>query len=313
MGIAGISALNAANTAYEAAFQSLFSGLPSQVASQFTHVMNVPQAKVVNVPVIEAFPRYREWLGAKQFKDLKAYSFNIDLKKYEASIEIPRWDVEHDQTGAVAATLSAFVASKAAWLDDIVITSLLANPTCYTGDALLANTHVGAATGFTTDNLETTAFSFANYRTARDALRSMADASGKPLGVSPTHVLVGPLSERIALEVTGSDRPVTLSTAGGMDAGASVQAAVTLKNYIGGDCQVMVSEFITGNEWFVMDLSKPGLRPMLFCQSRPFQALSQTAMDDEGRFINDVFRYSIEGDGAPAAGLWQLIYGSVTA
>ena len=310
MGITSIQSIQNANTVFEAAFQKLFAGGPQGFARQFTQV--IPnKAKALNIPVVSAFPRFREWVGAKQYLEPKAYSFTLTTTKYEASIEVPRFDVEYDLTGAVGSMLSNFVASSEFWLDDLVVAALIANPTAYDGSALLSATR-SWSTG-NVDNLEAAAPTFALWQTARKSMRLNTDERGKPLGVKPTHLLVGPTNERIGMEITGSDRPATLSTAGGMDAGASVQAAVTLSNYIGGDCALMVSDYITGNQWFAMDLSKPGLRPMIYGEAAAPHAIYQTALDGESRMERDVFKYSIEADGVVGAGLPQLLHGSVSA
>ena len=75
----------------------------------------------------------------------------------------------------------------------------------------------------------------------------------------------------------------------------------------------LVSPWITGSQWFLMDLTKGGLRPMMAAEMRAFEAVSQDQMTDDDRFKRNVFNFSLEGDYGPAAGLWQLIGGRIAS
>lgn len=114
------------------------------------------------------------------------------------------------------------------------------------------------------------------------------------------------------MEVTGSNRPSPFNSSGAQDASSSVVAVHSFENYIGGSCQVIVSPRITGNEWFLFDLSKP-VKPWLLAEFRAPVAHSQTDPLSDARFELDEYRWSIEADASPIPGAWQLAYGSVTA
>jgi phage major head subunit gpT-like protein len=45
------------------------------------------------------FPRLREWVGDRVFKDMQAHGYEITNKKYEASVRVERTVIEDDATG----------------------------------------------------------------------------------------------------------------------------------------------------------------------------------------------------------------------
>ena len=310
MGIAGNANLISAQATYLALYQELFANGPSGVAALIAQTVPV-SGKRLSVPVVTSFPRLREWIGSRVSKDLRAFRQDIDIKTYEATTTLPRLDVDADQSGAVGAHLRSFLASAASQIDDVMIAGLIANTQAgYDGVSLLNASHpFSSSTG---NNLTTDALGFASFRAAKAAMRAFADEDGRPLGVNPTHMLVGPQLERTALEVVGADRPVPYS-ASAQDASSSIVAATTITNVYQGECQVIVSPWITGNQWFLMDLSKPGLRPITRAVYREVEPV-ETQVDGMSsylRFEYDEYAFALEGDFTFAPGLWQLIYGRV--
>lgn len=45
------------------------------------------------------FPRFREWIGDRQVKSLAAHDFTIKNRKFEATVSIPRDDIDDDNYG----------------------------------------------------------------------------------------------------------------------------------------------------------------------------------------------------------------------
>lgn len=309
MGIANSSGLASANTTFLAAHESVLALGPQGVHPAFAEIIK-SDGLSVELDMVTAFPRAREWTGAKQIKDLRAYTQTINLTTYESSISLRRTQVEYDKSGAVSRALTNFAGQSAYWYDDILIAALVANTwTGYDGVTLLNDSHPNSNS--TGDNLSTVALSFAQKKAAVLAMESFADEDGRPLGMFPTHLLVGPTLRQTAMEVTGSDRPVYANNTGA-EAASAVVVVNTLPNYVGGDIQVVVSPFITGNQYFFMDLSK-GAKPCVMLENRAPEAIEITDMNSAQRYFNDEYHFAIEADIKPAAGLWQCVYGSVTA
>lgn len=313
MAIANVSGILAAQSRFTAAYSAMFGAGPGGVAPLFT--MDVPtDGLATSIPVITSFPRFREWVGSKQVADVRALMQTVLLKTYEKTVGFSRKEVVYDPSGAVGAGIDNWVANAAqAGFDDIAIASLIANTQLgYDGVSLLNASHpFSFSTG---NNITTTALSFESYRAARAAMALFADELGTPLGVTPKTLLVGPQLERIAKEIAGPLRPTNVSSAGLYDQAASVVGMATLENVFQGDITVIVSSWITGTQWFLMDTTKAGLRPYIRTVAREFEPIfiDGAEMSASDRFFKDKYYFSIEGDSSFAPGLWQLIYGKVT-
>lgn len=307
MAITDVSAHENANTLYEAALSELFTVGPDDVARAMTASYST-SAKVGSINVLASLPQVEDWIGDKIFKAPRAYSFTTDIGKFQASIELPRRDFEGDQLGVVNRQIQGFLANNRSWFTKLVTEKLLANTwTGYDGVTLLSNSHPD--TDSTGDNLSTAQLSFDAYKTARQAVYQFEDEYGTPVGGPPDILMVGPVNERLALEVTGSLRPVRVAADGSVDAGTGI-AAVNLENYIG-DAAVVVNQWIPDDSWFVVRGNAPG-------NAKPFgyfdvgsRSVQMNSMDDEGRYMRDVFRFSIEIDGAFFPLAWQTIYGAI--
>lgn len=310
MPVVGQSNFDAADTAYRAAHEEFFAGGPEQVSDMFTEVIPT-SLYYTELDVTTAFPRVREWVGSKVFKDFRAQKQTIELTKWETSTSLNRLRTQYS-AGNVERAIRTFFQKSQFWRDDIMFTMLLANSlTGYDGEALLSNSHPNV-NGTTADNLTTSALSQTTLRSGIEAMEDLTDEDGTPLGVFPTHLFVGPALRRTAFDITGSDRPLTIGDDGSLDSATTTNAALHVPHYVGGELTVVISPWITGNEWLLFDLSK-NEKPLIWLSAREPEAVSLDRMDDPNRFHNDDFLYSIEADGQRAVGLWQLAYGSVTA
>ncbi len=309
MGMAGSDNLTVAQAQYEALFQEFFGGGVPGAAQLFAQEVDVPGRRL-SVPVATSFPRIRRWLGDKIFKSLRAFRQDIDVDPWEASIELDRLDVMADPTGVVDTVIRAFLGSEVSSFDDMVFTELLANPVGYDGVSLLNDAH--PFSNGTGDNLTTAAISHVDVRLMHEQMRGFQDEDGRPLQVVPNTLLVGTDLEHEALEIAGADKPIFFNNTGA-EAAAAVIGGVVIENVTKGRYNVVVSEWITGNQWFLMDLRRPGLRPIIVPKFRSFEPQMQDRMDAEGRFVADKVRASLEGDYGVGAGLWWLVGGRIAA
>lgn len=309
MGVTAIEKLDNASTAFRAAYDEFFAGGPPTAYEAITEIIPNDSAKV-ELDVVAAFPRVREWLGPKQFKDLRAYSQSITVTKYEISHEISRTDLLYKSNGQIARAIRTFMEQGRFFYDDLLFAALIANTwTGYDATALLSDTHPNSNS--TGDNLTTSALTQATLDAGIQAMEGFQNEDGKPLGTFPTHLFVGPQQRKIAHDLTGSDRNIAISNAGAPDATSNVVAVGNLPNYVGGMINVVVTPWISGTKWFLVDASKSA-KPMCFVENRAPEAVAMDQMTSDARFLLDVYRYSVECDGAVAAGLWQTIYGDVT-
>ena len=263
----------------------------------------------LTIPTTMSAPRVRKWLGDKVVKALRALVQDIDVDPWEATIGIERKYVDYDSGGTVTAMLTAFLGREVTAFDDVVFQTLLDNPVGHDGVSLLNDSH--PYSNSTGDNLTTDALSYSSWVAMKAQMADFTDEDGTPLGVRPNVLLVGPSNEQKALEITGAQRAVAI-TSSGVEGTSSVVAAYMRDNPYG-QAAVLVADWITGGQWFAMDLTKPGMKPLVVAEARAFEPITQDEMTDESRFRRDKYLYSLEGDYGVGAGLWQLIGGRIAA
>lgn len=314
MTIAGASNLATSQITVDAMFNELMaarSTMPdlSEIACNTITVTG----RTVNVPVVAAMPTLREWLGAKYENVLRAYAQSITIKRYEATVGIDRLEVEADQSGVVGNMIRAFLADNIRGYEGVLTTNILANTALgYDGVAQFSASHPNTAS--TGNNLTTSALTPSTYNAGRTAMRLFTDENGTSYNASPTHLVVGPAQERMALEITGATRPMAVSNAGAYDGTSNIVGGVTIPNVFVGEQIVIVNQKFTGNQWMLLDLSKPA-KPFTKAVFRNLQPIVKDGgdMTADSRFFQDKYFYSLEADVALVPGAWQLSYGSVTA
>lgn len=313
MGITNGTSLDAANTAFTTAVNSIFDGSPEATYTIFTDQFDADGESIEQV-LLDGTPPLREWGnsgGPKQVFDLRAHGKNYPIRQFESSFSLPGTKVRGDKSGVVAHRIGQLAGSLPAKMDRLIVTQLVTNQTGYDGVSLLNDTHPNVGTGCTSDNLTTSALSFSTADTARQALEEMGDENGNFLGLTATHLLVGTAQKRVGMEITGSDRPYAVGTAGALNSGGI--GAVNLPNYYhGGSLNLIVSPYLTGNEWFMFALNTP-VRPYGLATFRASVIVPKDDERDDNRFFQDEYIWSVEADVIPHPGAWQCVYGSVTA
>ena len=304
------SNLAGAQSAFVALFQEAFNAHSGPYLHDLLSLDYKTDARFVRVPVVASMPGLRRWTGSKYFKSPRAYELTNTILSYEKSIELDRLDLDSQGSDAVAQQLSVFLGSAKRDLTKLLWTAIKANTwTGYDASTLLADSH--PHTNSSGDNLTTSALSHSALKSGKAAMRRFQDEDGNLLDMAPTHLIVGPAQENLAKELTGAFRPVYVN-ASGAEATSSVVAATTSPNAFQGDMVVFVCPEIAGNEWAIADLSKPGLRPVVRYVKRELEPVMQNQMTDEGRFLFDKYRFSVEGDFVYGPGAWQTIYASVS-
>lgn len=312
MPIVNKSNLDAVETAASTALNSIFDQGFQSTFEQFVTRVDGSGQSYIHLVLVDGMPVIREYTqGSKYFKSPRAYKQEVSRRRWERSVRLPVDDIDGDASGVIAQRMGAWAGRVAQDLDKIVFDELLGNPTGYDGTTLMSNSH--SNTGGTSDNLQTAAITFSLFNTARAAMREVADEDGEPIDVIPSLLVVGPDQERIAMEVTGSDRWVGIDTSGAQDQTSNVNAAVLLPNFVGGSVSVISTPRITGNEWFLMDTTKGEAKPMVLVDFQAHEVVFKDQATDDNVFHNDEVLASITLKASPAAGSWQCIHGSVTA
>ena len=255
---------------------------------------------------LSEFPRMRQWIGDKTISALAAHSYTIVNDDWESTIEVDRNDIEDDNLGIYGpqAQMAGYAARQFA--DELVFALLnngfsAAEGKCYDGKAFFAADHpLGAKSvsnkGAAALSTATYAAAKASFGAARIALRKLTDEDGRPLGVTPSVLVVPPALEDTARGLMAVDR---------LEDGKP--------NIYRGQAEVVSDARLTSDTaWFLLDATQP-IKPLIYQERRAPQFVQQTEMDSDAAFMRRKYRYGVECRGAAGYGFWQMAYGSTGA
>ncbi|MGD8388947.1 MAG: Mu-like prophage major head subunit gpT family protein [Desulfobacteraceae bacterium] len=138
--------INQANLAgiyrsFSTIFNEAFEGAPSM---QGQVAMEAPSTgKSVDYKWLGDFPMMKEWFGDRVIKDLSAFHYEIINKRYEATVEVDRDDIEDDQIGVYTPMLQGLGQSAKQHPDILVFALLKAGfeTPCYDGQYFFDDDH----------------------------------------------------------------------------------------------------------------------------------------------------------------------------
>lgn len=305
------SKLDTINTVAHTAFQDAFGQRPEDSFGQWTDVVPVSSGLSVDNAVVETLAKWRKFTGQKKFGGSRAFSQNIEIETYSYDIELPFDHVMFDNTGLVERSLEQQMQQAQNELGQVVYDKLADNPTGIDGVSLLNNSHPHVGGSGTSDNLIGSGIDASQLRTAVQKFREMKNAEGQPLLAQPTHLMVGAADEEQAKLITNSEKPVGVDQDGKINDSGTVAGATNMRNFTGGSIDVIVNPRITtADEWYLMDLSTPNLRPMMAFQWEAPTLVSKNDPEDDNVFHRRSLLWSITAVFAPAAGDWRRVVGN---
>lgn len=231
----------------------------------------------------------REWIGPRVALNLAERTHVVVNRKFEGTIQIPRDQLEDDNLGMYAGGLVPQLAQAAKKHPDKLFLELLAaNPVGFDGVALFHDAHPNfnvTGTGATTyDNNFALALDATNFNTVRSAMCKYVGEDGRPLGVLPRLLIVGPVLEKAAREI------VNASLVAGASGGYT--------NVMQGWADVLViPELSSDTQWYLADVSKP-IKPFALQVRRAPEFASRDSLTDPQVFEQEVFTYGVSSRGA---------------
>jgi phage major head subunit gpT-like protein len=249
------------------------------------------------------FPKMRKWVDEKYVKALEAFKYSVVNDDFEATVEVDRNHIEDDTLGVYApqAQMAGF---SAAQLPDEIVYDLVNDAftaKCYDGKAFCATDHKVGKNTFSNKGtaalvITTLAAAQASYGAARTAMRKFKDEDGRPLGIIPNVLLVGPALEDTARALMTVDR---------LEDGKP--------NPYKGTAEVLVDAHITSDTaWFLLDTTKP-VKPFIYQERKAPVFVSQTNPEADDVFTRKKFKFGAEARAAGGYGFWQLAWGSTGA
>jgi phage major head subunit gpT-like protein len=237
--------------------------------------MKVPSGSSQNdYTWLSRFPKMIKWLGSKTVKALKAFTYTVVNDDYEATVEVDRNDIDAELKNDAFINL------------------------CFDGQYFYDTDHVVA--GASVSNKGTAALSAAtkalvaaSYGAGRLAIMNFKDDEGRPLGLIPNLLEVGPALEATAKLICNNkkledDKP----------------------NPYVGTAEVVVNPRLTSSTQWMLHVTNRPLKPYIYQERKAPAFVQQTNPDTEDVFMRKKFKFGAEARAAGGYGLWQLSYGS---
>jgi phage major head subunit gpT-like protein len=134
-------------TGFTAVFNAAFQETPTWYERV---AMTVPaNTRIIDYKFLLDFPMVREWIGDRQISSLEPKAYQVEIKDWEATIEVDRNDIEDDQLGFYNPIIAA-LAQEARKHPEKLMADLMAggfDTACYDGQHFFATDHpVGPGT-----------------------------------------------------------------------------------------------------------------------------------------------------------------------
>ncbi len=246
---------------------------------------------------LSSIPGMREFVDERQAYGLREYSFTIENKTWESTIEVERAALEDEQYGQIRLRVQTLAEAAGRHKDQMVLELIRDGfaGECYDGEAFFSDSHpTGDATQ---SNTGAAALSGAALQSAISQMAKLKDEQGRPLAVEADTLVVPPDLEWAALEILSSV----------LDPDGSTNAANPLR----GRLDLIVSPHLSDTDnWFLFS-TKRALKPLILQERTPveFEALDAGSGSSDA-FMRDRFYYGVRARYNAGYGLWQLAYGS---
>lgn len=248
-------------------------------------------------------PAMREWIGDRKFSGLDSQTYSLQNKDWESSIEVDRNAIEDDRIGIIRPRISQLASEARRHQEAGMIAAVIAGNTAtglaYDGQQFFDTDHKDPGATFQTNQSNkltgtgTTAAQIrADYDAARAAMFNLKDGEGRPMGITPSHVLVPPALEGAFRQLLNADMVPDAS------------AGVT--NIWKGSAGLLVSPYLTdANDWYLLALNQP-VKPFIFQNRRPVQFTALDSPTAENVFRRKKFQYGVDARYAFGYAFWQM-------
>ncbi len=312
MAIQTATNLTAASTFYSTIFTTAFQGdaVSGNNYKAYTFV-DSKKGTAYQAPFVDALTMGREWQGKKVYIPAKANKINIPTVPYEASTSVAAVTFDQDPEFAQAA-IRQWVSGQVNFINNQVVAKLIlaGSTTGYDGVAFASAAHPRINGLTDQSNTTSSGLSAITYNAARAAMRGFTDAAGRPLGVAPKILLVGPANEDVARSILESKDIVrNVTNAGVINGTSNVVAATSTENMFTKDgVQVVVEPLLVGsqaNYWFLLGSVNGFSAPVIVNLASAPQPTDDTAIYKSG---NAEYKFSIEAQMSIGFGVWQHAY-----
>jgi len=237
-------------------------------------------------------PQMLSMVDELEIKQVDSTTYTITNDEFAVGMAVKRKDIEDEKWGAIATRSSQLGRVAARHPNKLLIAALVAGDTdaCYDGDAFFSTHSTRGEQTATQSNLLTqTGTSTANVKTdlglALKAMRSFKAENNEPYNEAIRNVAIvahpnleGAMMEAIYGQLLG----------GG-------DSNVALRNY-----QIVPyfsSRLSDEDEWYMLDVTSSGLRPLIFQDRRPLTFTAQTDPSSDSVFYKHAYNFKVDWRG----------------
>jgi phage major head subunit gpT-like protein len=244
-------------------------------------------------------PTMREFIDERVPTGLRVFEYAISDQVWEASIAVERRALEDEQYDMIRMRVQDLALEAARHREQLVINALLANGVGYDGKPLFSTNHEEGESGIQS-NLISGALSTETLQDAIAQMMSIKDDRGRPMGIMPDTLLVGPALQWLAMELLESPVVVQVSTSA---------SYTPYRNVLQGKLRLIVSPYISGSDaqkWFLLDTSR-AVRAVILQERRdvPLEFAALDRPTHESVFMRDKVFYGVRARYGVGYGLWQ--------
>lgn len=274
MGIAGSIKLEAARTTFLALADGVFAGLKAIESTVFTRTAPV-SGMFLEVNALGATGKVAEIIGTRSYQSLRAYANRVRVKRWgPPALRLQAMEIDADTDGLVGSKLAEYMSLVEAFYEDPIFDTLLGNPTCLDGGALLSATHSYGTAGGTWSNLASGVLTPSTMFTMYAAGTGLLLETGKSAGIRFDTLMGGGNNEKMIDDLCGADRVIPIAATGLENYSAAVAAGVK-SNWANAKLKGVTAARITGTSkdqsWFMFDTRNESGKPIVLGQKRaPF-------------------------------------------
>jgi phage major head subunit gpT-like protein len=297
--------LDALFTGYNQAFRDAFA-LAGIDYLQFCMEVTTG-TKITEFPFLEQLSGMREWLGPRQVKNISSNKLQVAARHFEDTVGIPVDDIEDDQYGVYTPIVGQMGQNAGNLTGELAFAALVGNGNWLDGAAFFGTTRKFGSN--TIANYVASALTPTTYGAARLAMMSYLGHGGKPLGVVPNLLVVGPKNETNAKKILENDKLVTMEATGE----SSYTAPVAGPNPYFGTAKLQVSTQLVGNYddyWFLMD-TRGVVKPVVITKRKAPQLVRKDQPDAENVFWQGKLIYGSDARVEAALAYPHLAYAGI--
>lgn len=291
---------------YEAALQGLQAYFIDQLAEQIppglaTISMEAPSSAPSEMYTwLDDVGDMEDWIGDRTIEDLSLLAQTLVNVPYQKAVSVSKRDLANDRLGLAKIKMAnlAQLVNRQWWR--LTIEALLEGATrlCHDGQPFFAAAHPVPGTALVNNNWTNAAFGAVSFAAGRAQLGAMLGGGGSVLECEATHIVYGDAIEATVESVIGVQR-----AAGGADNPDYHRVERIKAKRIRAGYVTRGGTVLTGNEWFLLDCSRP-IKPIV----RQVRKATELAWDEP--FKRNTISAGVDNEGAAGMTLYMLAQGN---